>query len=115
MIHANTPPENAAPDDEEDGIDHHRHYGRDDPASLQSNGAMDAMILELAPAEFEKVAVFMSRVFDPAAALTRPREYDALGPWIADRIYALVDAGRLDVQGNMRRWRDGAIKRKAGA
>lgn len=77
-----------------------------------SHAALDALILEQAAADWEKIAVLMSRIFEPASMLKRPRQYDGAGQWIADRIYILVDSGRLDVRGNMRRWRDGEVKRK---
>ena len=67
---------------------------------------IDALILSAAGAEWTKIAVIISKVFE-APALSG---IDGLGQQIAERIYVLVDNGALDVQGNMRRWRDGAVR-----
>ena len=72
----------------------------------QQDETIDALILSAATTEWQKVAVIISKVFD-APALTNK---DGLGQMIAERVYVLVDNGRLAVQGNMRRWRDGAVK-----
>ncbi len=70
------------------------------------NDKIDALILSAAVDEWTKVAVMISKVFDDPAL----QGLDNLGQSVAERIYILVDAGQLDVQGNMRRWRDGAVR-----
>ena len=73
---------------------------------------IDALILDTVTGDFTKIALIISRVYDKFAArdATPPKDLSHI---IAERIYILVDHGRLDVQGNMRRWRDAAIKRAA--
>ena len=69
---------------------------------------IDALILSAAGPEWQKVAVLISKVFEAPSL----KGTESLGQQIAERIYILVDSGRLDVQGNMRRWRDGEVRLK---
>lgn len=67
---------------------------------------LDPIILSSANAEWQNVTGIISGVFDHA-------EFDKnlyKAQDIAERIYILVDNGQLDVEGNMRRWREGKIK-----
>ncbi len=70
---------------------------------------IDALILDAVTDDFAKIALIISRVYDTLAARDAPPPKD-LSHVIAERIYILVDHGRLDVQGNMRRWRDADIR-----
>lgn len=72
------------------------------------NQEIDQIVLSTAGAEWEKVAVLISKVFEAPSL----KGIEGLGQKIAERIYILVDSGRLDVQGNMRRWRDGEVRLK---
>ncbi|NCT41345.1 MAG: hypothetical protein GW778_06775 [Alphaproteobacteria bacterium] len=73
------------------------------------NEQIDALILTAASDEFVKIAVIISKVYDamPEAGIT---PHIDSGKDIAERLYILVDNGRLEVKGNMRRWRDSEIK-----
>ncbi len=71
---------------------------------------LDAVILSCADAEWRKVAMLIARTTDAA----REQSIDATTQSIAERIYALTDAHRLEVKGNVRRWRTTEI-RLAGA
>lgn len=73
------------------------------------NEKIDALILEAAPAELTKTAVIISKVFDACEAAGIPNT-DTLGKDIAERLYILIDNGRIEAKGNMRRWRDSEIK-----
>lgn len=67
---------------------------------------IDALLMEAATTEWEKTAVVISKVFDtPNFSDLGVKSQD-----VAQRLYILIDNGRLDVQGNMRRWRDSAVK-----
>lgn len=67
---------------------------------------LDAVILACATAEWCKVALLISRATDAA----RAAGLEAPAQVIATRIYALAEAHRLDVQGNVRRWRAGEVR-----
>ena len=75
----------------------------------QSPEKTDALIMAAAGAEFTKIAVIISKVYDDFEAqgleLTK-----TLSKEIAERLYILVDNGALEAQGNMRRWRDADVK-----
>lgn len=71
---------------------------------------LDAVILHAAGKDWTKVAVFIARVVDAA----KVADHEATGQTVAARIYALVDAGKLEAKGNVRRWRAGEV-RKVGA
>ena len=70
---------------------------------------IDALIIEAANDHWTKIAVIIAKVYDhfeeQGEELTK-----GLAQEIAERIYILVDNGQLDVQGNMRRWRDADVK-----
>jgi hypothetical protein len=68
---------------------------------------LDPIIISAARDEWDNVTGIMSRVFDHA-------DFDKsayASQDIAERIYILVDNGQLDVEGNMRRWREGRVKK----
>ena len=67
---------------------------------------IDALILTAATDDWQKTALIISKVFDAPAL----EDKNDLGQKIAERLYILVDNGALDIQGNMRRWRDSAVK-----
>ncbi len=70
---------------------------------------IDALIIEAASTHWTKVAVIISKVYDSFAAQGQDVSKD-LAQIIAERLYILVDNGKLAAQGNMRRWRDGDVK-----
>lgn len=70
--------------------------------------ALEPVILESVTDEWETITTVISRVFD-ADAFDKDT-YSASD--VAERIYILVDSGKLDVEGNMRRWRQGKVKAK---
>jgi hypothetical protein len=70
------------------------------------NEKIDSLLLEAANEHWTKVAVVIAKVFDaPGFEVTQ-----ADGKAVAERLYILVDNGALDVQGNMRRWREADVK-----
>lgn len=71
---------------------------------------IDALILEAASAHWTKIAVIIAKVYDAFEAQGHHDLTKHIAQDIAERIYILVDHGRLDVQGNMRRWRDADVK-----
>jgi hypothetical protein len=80
----------------------------DEPASgIALDPRLEAIILQCVTAEWCKIAVLISRVTDAA----RGASIEAPPQLIAAHIYALADAGRLNVQGNMRRWRAGEVRK----
>ena len=68
---------------------------------------LDAIVVASADATFVKVALFISRVVDAAKSVG----VGATGQAVATRIYALVDAGVLEANGNVRRWRASEVRR----
>ena len=77
------------------------------PPSPAHVAAIDALILKAASPEWCKVAVLIARTVDLAKAEGR----DLAPAVIVPRIYALADSGALSVQGNVRRWRSGEVRR----
>ena len=80
------------------------------PAVVQSPeqvAGVDALILSVATGEYCKVAVLIARAVDAAKA----QGLDVASGAIVPRIYALAESGQLTVQGNVRRWRAGEVKR----
>ena len=72
-----------------------------------SDESLDALVLEVADAEWRKVAVFIATVIDAA----KVRGLETSGQLVAQRIYALVETGALAAKGNVRRWRAGEIRK----
>ena len=67
---------------------------------------LDKIILSAANSDWQKTAMIISKVFDsPALKGTKPE-----AQIIAERIYVLVDGGKLKVNGNIRRWRDSNVR-----
>lgn len=69
---------------------------------------LDTAILDSAGAEWCKVAVLIARATDAA----RAAGFTASPQDIANRIYAMTSDNRLDVSGNVRRWRAAEVRRK---
>ena len=67
---------------------------------------LDAIILSCATAEWCKVAMLIARATDAARAAS----LEAPAQVIAAHIYALAATDRLDVQGNVRRWRASEVR-----
>lgn len=70
---------------------------------------IDTLILATASDTPIKTAALISKIYDalPSADIT---PHTDSGKEIAERIYILVDNGRLEATGNMRRWRDSEIR-----
>jgi len=67
---------------------------------------LDELILSAVTNEWQKTAVLISKVFDnPAFNKEKATAQD-----VAQRLYILVDSGKLEVDGNMRRWRDSTVR-----
>lgn len=75
---------------------------------------IDALIMDAANEHWTKIAVIISKVYDAFEAQGAELP-ETLAQDIAQRLYILVDNGRLDVQGNMRRWRDADVRLKNSA
>jgi hypothetical protein len=71
---------------------------------------LDALILDAANEHWTKIAVIISKVYDAYEEAGHHELTESLAQDIAQRLYILVDNGRLDVQGNMRRWRDADVR-----
>ena len=76
------------------------------PEITARNEKIDALVLSVATAEWGKVALVISKVFECEGFA----ELGVSAQDVAERLYILVDAGQLSVQGNMRRWRDSDVK-----
>ncbi len=75
------------------------------------NDDIDAMVMKAAGAEWQKTAVLISKVFDDPNF-----DKEVLsGQNVAERIYALLDAEKLEATGNIRRWRESNVRLKKGA
>jgi hypothetical protein len=70
---------------------------------------IDALILSAATADYTKTAVIIAKVYDamPDAGLTPHKDS---GKDIAAHLYTLVENGTLHSTGNIRRWRDSAVR-----
>ncbi len=75
----------------------------------EQDAAVDALILSCATDASCKVAILIARTVDAAKA----KSLDVTPAVIAPRIYALAGAGKLSVQGNVRRWRAAEVKKGA--
>ena len=78
------------------------------PRSPEQDAATDAVILAAATSEWTKIAVLIARATDSL----RAQSMVATPPIIALRIYALIENGQLEVNGNMRRWRAAVVRLK---
>ena len=81
------------------------------PTSVNVDPRLDDAILESANGEWCKVAVLIARATDAA----RTKELTATPHDIANRIYAMTADNRLEVSGNVRRWRAAEVRKKDGA
>ena len=68
---------------------------------------LDELIVSAASTKWCKIALLMSQVTDAAKSVS----FEVAPQSIAARIYVLADIGILSVQGNVRRWRAGEVKR----
>ncbi len=71
-----------------------------------ADDTLDAAILAAADAEWCHVALLIARATDAC----RAAGLAATGQQIAARIYVLAEAGKLEVEGNVRRWRAGKVR-----
>ncbi len=72
---------------------------------------LDAAILASASEQWCKVAVLIARATDAA----RAAELSVSPQDIAGRIYAMTTDGRLEVSGNVRRWRAAEVRKRPAA
>lgn len=70
---------------------------------------IDTILLATTPTDFIKTAVLIAQSYDACVADGIPAT-DTLAKDIAERLYILVDNGRIEAKGNMRRWRDSEVK-----
>ena len=75
----------------------------------EQDAAVDALILTCVTKVACKVAILIARTVDAAKA----QGLELTSAVIAPRIYALTEAGKLSVQGNVRRWRAAEVKKGA--
>ncbi len=68
---------------------------------------LDELILNACDGAWAKVAVFIARVIDAA----KVQGIQASGQSVAARIYVLVETGKLEAKGNVRRWRAGEVRK----
>lgn len=80
----------------------------DSPPSSPAD-PLDAIILAAGDGDWAKVAVFIARVVDAA----KTQGLETTGQAVAARIYALVESGKLEAKGNVRRWRAGEVRKPA--
>ncbi|MBX9683948.1 MAG: hypothetical protein K2X41_09185 [Hyphomicrobium sp.] len=73
---------------------------------VDADAALDQLIIGCTTTEWCKIAVLIARATDAARADQRT----VSGQSIAQRIYVLADSRRLDVRGNVRRWRAGEVR-----
>lgn len=76
-------------------------------AAPQDSAQTDDLIVGCATGEWVKIAVLIYLATDAAKAAN----IDAPPQVIATRIYALTENGRLASRGNVRRWRQGEVKK----
>lgn len=70
------------------------------------NETIDQMIFAAATKDWQKTALVISKVFEnPDFAGQNLSSQN-----VAERIYALVEAAKLQSTGNIRRWRDSNVK-----
>jgi len=77
--------------------------------STPSNDDLDAAILSAAHTKFKKVAMIISMVLSAHKGTETSPNY-AIADRIAERIEALVAAGKLESQGNLKKWRYSEVK-----
>ncbi len=89
-------------DDNDHSLPQFSHTGK------EADSDLNALVIKAITSDWQNITGVMSAVFDdPAFNKNRYNAQD-----VAECIYVLVDSGQIDVQGNMRRWREGQIKRK---
>ncbi|MEQ1651249.1 MAG: DUF3658 domain-containing protein [Hyphomicrobium sp.] len=79
------------------------------PASTDpiADPRLDALILAAADSDWCKVTMLIARVTDAARAAS----IETTGQSIATRLYAMTADHRLEVQGNVRRWRAAQVRK----
>lgn len=81
------------------------------PSAVAVDPRLDEAILDSAGVEWCKVAVLIARATDAA----RAAEIAVTPQDIATRIYAMTSDNRLEVSGNVRRWRAAEVRKRASA
>jgi hypothetical protein len=74
-----------------------------------NNSQIDEAVLAVTETSWKKVAMIISRTADMLG--NNPGEEDERYNLIASRIEALVLAGRVEAQGNIKNWRFSEIRR----
>lgn len=77
------------------------------PALTATAEDLDAMILRCATEDWQKVAMVIAKSFDAG----KDKALEVTAHLIAERIYALADAKKLESKGNIRRWRTSEVRR----
>ena len=67
---------------------------------------LDALILSTANSRWQKVAMIIAKIGHGLEDIKQPVEYER----IAERIQALADAGHLESQGDVSRWRYSEVR-----
>ncbi|MCK5384866.1 MAG: hypothetical protein KAJ29_04765 [Alphaproteobacteria bacterium] len=67
---------------------------------------LDALILAAATKEPQKTAVLISKIFDDSSF----DKENSTAQDVANRIRVLVEDGKLEAAGNIRRWRDSTVR-----
>jgi len=67
---------------------------------------LDGLILSAATKDWQKTAVLISKVFDDPAF----DKANNTAQIVAERLYILLDSGKLEATGNIRRWRDSNVR-----
>ena len=67
---------------------------------------LDPLILSTANSRWQKVAMIIAKVEEKLEDTEQPIEYER----IAERVQVLVDAGHLESQGDVSRWRHSEVR-----
>jgi len=73
---------------------------------MTDSNNIDTLILSAVSKDWQKTALVISKVFDDTAF-----DKEALNAQnVAESIYDLLDDGKLEATGNIRRWRDSNVR-----
>jgi hypothetical protein len=71
---------------------------------------IDELILSFARTDWRKVAMIIGRVLFHCRDTGLSIDHDDFDLRVAERIVALVEAGKLQAQGNLSRWRHSEVR-----
>ncbi len=72
----------------------------------KNNEDLDALIISMMSNDWQKTSMVISKVFEDPAF----KDDENLAQKVAQRIYIMVDSGKLESLGNMRRWRSSDVR-----